>query len=391
MKKTPLTIEFDVLPARMEESYKNALITCSIHMIRGFGRVLGVKQASAMDKNPCINAILDVRFGRVEAHRSHLGPRPKKDWTEDFIHFERTHGFAVYSDYEFNREAVGLAFCDCAYGTFSGYLSVTSEGGILYNATYERIWGGIIPLAFIKHYRMRTGDFVTLSNDNGELEIKEISGLKPGVLRNQPDFEEWKSIYPHEKFKFATKGYEKDILNYCPFSRGQRMIAVYQDAFAKNSFIVNGSQSAAIADEYIVGVMLESRSEEMDDVRNVFDAIASVPFGEDPEKTLLGVQFAFGIAMRKCESGKSVVLFFDDFDNLLSALCEMEEDENKALRKIKRLMNYAKATDRGPALTLIALCSEQLSKRLESGANAVMRINREKVLPSSYVLDYTKK
>ena len=98
MEKTPLTIEFDVLPAEMEESYKNALSTCSIHMIRGFGRVLGVKQASAMDKNPCINAILDVRFGRVEAHRSHLGPRPKKDWTEDFIQFERTHGFAVYKN-----------------------------------------------------------------------------------------------------------------------------------------------------------------------------------------------------------------------------------------------------------------------------------------------------
>lgn len=391
MEKAPLTIEFDVLPIEKEEAYRNALATCSIHMLRGFGRVLGVKQASSMDKNPCIDAILDVRFGRVEVHRSHLGPHPKKDWTEDFIRFERSHGFAVYTDYEFEKESAGIVFNDCAYGTFLGYLSVTNQGGILYDSFYEKVWDGIIPSSYISRYRMRTGDFVTLANDGGELEIREISGLKVGVFRNQPDFEDWKSIYPSEKFKIASKGYEKDIANYCPFARGQRMLVEYQDAFAKNSFIVIGSQSAAFENDYVIGVTLESRSEELDDLRRVFDAVVSIPFGEDPEKTVLGVQFAFGVAMRKCEGGKDVVLFIDDFDNLLSALCEIEEDENKALRKIKRLMNMAKATDRGPSLTLIALCSKELCDRLESGANAVMRISREKVLPTSYVLDYTKK
>ena len=395
MEKNKQETAFAPLPPELEAAYVAELEKCSIHVLRGFGRVLGVRRSSSLDKAACLTAIADVRFGRVEPYFTPVGPHPKNDWTGELLKFEARAGFRIAvpnTDYEQVLSDEGLFIKDSVkQNDLYGYVYVEENGAKLYPEKYVFTGGESISSGLCRQYGLRTGDTMQIKRFESQTEVVSVNGRNPlSVETDRWNFAKEPAVYPSEGVDFAGGKYTAGLKKHCPISRGQRALAVYGGLDVKTAFFreMAGKLRESFRGDYFVGVSLECRSEEASALAGEFDDFAAVEFGADPFDTVRASEMAFGMASRNCEKGRNAVVLFDNFDELLAAYAEVRGSRGEALRALKKLFMSAKATEK-TALTLIALAGEELARELTGGANAVIRLDENGVTSDSFVVNFS--
>lgn len=246
----------------------------------------------------------------------------------------------------------------------------------------------------IRRFQLRIGDIVggqarrPKENERywGLLKVEKVNGTEVENLKERPDFETLKPIFPQEQVVLET---EKDVLStrlidlVSPIGKGQRGLIVSPPKAGKTWLLKD--IAAGVAKNYpkvhLMAVLIGERPEEVTDIRvhieNVSggtgEAIAS-NFDEPAEDQTRAAEIALERAKRLVEIGEDVFIILDSITRLARAYNLAMPTSGRtlsggfdpaALFPAKHFFGAARNIDKGGSLTIIGTCLIDTGSRMD--------------------------
>ena len=266
--------------------------------------------------------------------------------------------------------------------TVSGVLEIVDNYGFLRSADYNYLVSPddvYVSQAQIKQFGLKTGDVVEATirpPKDGEkfypmINVININGCNPNVIRDRVSFEYLTPLFPDEKFNLCS-GDSRDTPSsrivdlFTPIGKGQRALIVAQPKTGKTLLMKDVANSIARnhPDAYLMMLLIDERPEEVTDMARTVNAeVIASTFDAPAENHVKIAGLVLEKAKRMVECGHDVVIFLDSITRLARAYNTVSPASGKvlsggvdanALQKPKRFFGAARNIENGGSLTIIA-------------------------------------
>ena len=241
----------------------------------------------------------------------------------------------------------------------------------------------------IKLFGLKTGDTIkgtVRPPKTGEkyfplINVKNINGKDPGIVRDRVPFEHLTPLFPNEKFHLLSNGHNNistrmlDI--FTPLGKGQRGLIVAQPKTGKTVLLKEIAN--AIADNhpevYMIILLIDERPEEVTDMeRSVNAEVIASTFDEPASRHVKVADIVLEKAKRMVECGHDVVILLDSITRLARAYNTVQPASGKilsggvdanALHKPKRFFGAARKIENGGSLTILATALTETGSKMD--------------------------
>jgi len=241
----------------------------------------------------------------------------------------------------------------------------------------------------IKLFGLKTGDTIkgtVRPPKTGEkyfplINVKNINGKDPGIVRDRVPFEHLTPLFPNEKFHLLDNGHNNistrmlDI--FTPLGKGQRGLIVAQPKTGKTVLLKDIAN--AIADNhpevYMIILLIDERPEEVTDMeRSVNAEVIASTFDEPASRHVKVADIVLEKAKRMVECGHDVVILLDSITRLARAYNTVQPASGKilsggvdanALHKPKRFFGAARKIENGGSLTILATALTETGSKMD--------------------------
>ena len=262
-----------------------------------------------------------------------------------------------------------------------GVLEVMQDGyGFLRSPDYNYMPGPddiYVSPSQIKRFGMKTGHLISGQIRPPKSKERFYALLKVELVNDEPVeklkekilFDNFKPLYPEEKFKLESKAKDlsmriMDLIS--PIGKGQRGLIVAQPKTGKT--VLLQKLANAISDNHPetkrIVLLIDERPEEVTDMkRNVNAEVISSTFDEPPERHVSVADMVLQKAKRMVEYGDDVVILLDSITRLARAHNAVIPHSGKilsggvdfnALKKPKQFFGAARNTEEGGSLTIVS-------------------------------------
>jgi len=273
-----------------------------------------------------------------------------------------------------------------------GVLEVLKDGyGFLRSPDFNYLPGPddiYVSPSQIKRFGLRTGHQV-----NGEirppkqkerfyalLKLESVNDNPPEEVKNTTLFENFKPLYPEEKFNIEVN--KKDMSTrimdlISPIGKGQRGLIVAQPKTGKTILlqkIANAIRTNHPNTKLLI-LLIDERPEEVTDMKRSVDAeVVSSTFDEPPGRHVAVADMVIQKARRLVEFGDDVVILLDSLTRLGRAHNAVIPHSGKilsggvdfnALKKPKQFFGSARNIEEGGSLTIIATALVDTGSRMD--------------------------
>ncbi|MGQ9511226.1 MAG: transcription termination factor Rho [Thermaceae bacterium] len=272
-----------------------------------------------------------------------------------------------------------------------GYLEIGSDGyGFLNESLYSQEGRtALVPAGPIKHYALRSGDYVVgrarpprESERYGSLvKVESVNNMDPEAAKNRPRFDELIPQFPDRQIRLETTPDELstrviDLL--APIGRGQRGLIVAPPKAGKTT-LLKKIANAVLKNEpdiKVIVLLIDERPEEVTDFRESVqgaEVIAST-FDEPPQNHIRVAEFVHERAKRIVEEGGHVVILLDSITRLARANNLVTPPtgrtlsgglDSAALYFPKRFLGAARNIRGGGSLTILATALVETGSRMD--------------------------
>ena len=241
----------------------------------------------------------------------------------------------------------------------------------------------------IKFFSLKNGDSIkgtVRPPKSGEkyfplINIEDINGKDPAIIRDRIPFEHLTPLFPFEKFNLLGNGHNNistrmlDI--FTPLGKGQRGLIVAQPKTGKTVLLKDIAN--AIADNhpevYMIILLIDERPEEVTDMeRSVNAEVIASTFDEPASRHVKVADIVLEKAKRMVECGHDVVILLDSITRLARAYNTVQPASGKilsggvdanALHKPKRFFGAARKIEKGGSLTILATALTETGSKMD--------------------------
>ena len=275
----------------------------------------------------------------------------------------------------------------------SGVFELMPEGyGFLRSSDYHYLSSPddvLVTQSQIKTFGLKTGDTVECSirapKDNEKfyniVNIKQINGKNPSLIRDRIPFDHLTPLFPTEKFNITGKG--KSTLStrivdmFAPIGKGQRGLIVSQPKTGKTVLLKEIANAIAEnhPEVYLIILLIDERPEEVTDMtRNVNAEVIASTFDEQAERHVKVANIVLEKAKRLVECGHDVVILLDSITRLARAYNTVSPSsgrvlsggvDSNALHKPKRFFGAARKIENGGSLTILATALTETGSKMD--------------------------
>ena len=241
----------------------------------------------------------------------------------------------------------------------------------------------------IKLFGLKTGDTINgmvRPPKTGEkyyplIEVKNINGRDPGIVRDRIPFHHLTPLFPCEKFNLLGNGHNNVSIRmldiFTPIGKGQRGLIVAQPKTGKTVLLKDIAN--AIADNhpevYMIILLIDERPEEVTDMERSVDAeVIASTFDEPASRHVKVADMVLEKAKRMVECGHDVVVLLDSITRLARAYNTVQPASGKilsggvdanALHKPKRFFGAARKIEKGGSLTILATALTDTGSKMD--------------------------
>ncbi|MAO34285.1 MAG: transcription termination factor Rho [Flavobacteriales bacterium] len=241
----------------------------------------------------------------------------------------------------------------------------------------------------IKLFGLKTGDTINgmvRPPKTGEkyyplIEVKNINGRDPGIVRDRIPFHHLTPLFPYEKFNLLDNGHNNVSIRmldiFTPIGKGQRGLIVAQPKTGKTVLLKDIAN--AIADNnpevYMIILLIDERPEEVTDMeRSVNAEVIASTFDEPASRHVKVADMVLEKAKRMVECGHDVVVLLDSITRLARAYNTVQPASGKilsggvdanALHKPKRFFGAARKIENGGSLTILATALTDTGSKMD--------------------------
>jgi transcription termination factor Rho len=241
----------------------------------------------------------------------------------------------------------------------------------------------------IKLFGLKTGDTINgmvRPPKTGEkyyplIEVKNINGRDPGIVRDRIPFHHLTPLFPCEKFNLIGNGHNNVSIRmldiFTPIGKGQRGLIVAQPKTGKTVLLKDIAN--AIADNhpevYMIILLIDERPEEVTDMERSVDAeVIASTFDEPASRHVKVADMVLEKAKRMVECGHDVVVLLDSITRLARAYNTVQPASGKilsggvdanALHKPKRFFGAARKIEKGGSLTILATALTDTGSKMD--------------------------
>ena len=233
--------------------------------------------------------------------------------------------------------------------------------------------------------------------------VTTVNGGDPAQAAARPRFADLTAVYPSRPLRLAT-GREplttRVIDLFCPLGHGQRALIVAPPETGKTTLLEHIAQAvrANHPAAYLTLLLVGERPEEVTHLRGAVPGaqVVDASFDEPSARHTGAVEMALQRAMRVVEGGGDAVMLVDSLTRMARAynLAATGRAAGRtlsggvsagALAPARRVFGAARATEGGPALTIVATCLVETGSRLDEvvfqefkgTGNMELRLSRE--------------
>ena len=213
------------------------------------------------------------------------------------------------------------------------------------------------------------------------IQVENINGRDPGIVRDRIPFHHLTPLFPYEKFNLLGSGHNNvstrllDI--FTPIGKGQRGLIVAQPKTGKTVLLKDIAN--AIADNhpevYMIILLIDERPEEVTDMeRSVNAEVVASTFDEPASRHVKVADMVLEKAKRMVECGHDVVVLLDSITRLARAYNTVQPASGKilsggvdanALHKPKRFFGAARKIEKGGSLTILATALTDTGSKMD--------------------------
>ncbi len=368
------------ITVELKEITRDYLDACGIHEIREYARSVGVQHPTALKKQELIDAILDIRDGKVEPQKGKKAGRPPKTatpaqcvevtppvepqeerkggFTRSYIPQQRRSGdgrrrfgdaerpsYDGNTDVRFERKAVNstetfaegedksnLLGCEVR----SGILEVLPDGyGFLRASNFRNSSkDSYVPTQKIKRSGLRPGDYVTAycrATTEGKPPaveaIIEVNHKSVESAFNRPRFDDLTPIFPNERLRLEIPGKRNELAAraidlIAPIGKGQRAMVVSPPKAGKTTLLKMIANSIAenSPEVKLMVLLIDERPEEVTDMqRSIKGEVIYSTFDEESDNHIKVAELVLNRAKRLVEEGEDVVILLDSLTRMARA------------------------------------------------------------------------
>lgn len=260
----------------------------------------------------------------------------------------------------------------------------------------------------ISFFKLRTGDTIKgriRLPIKGEkymalINIIDINGLLPFIIKYRSNFEYLTATFPEEKFKLSEKNFTLStfIIDYfAPIGKGQRGIIVAPPKTGKTMILKEIANTIAKnhPEVYLILLLIDERPEEVTDLqRNVRGEVITSTFDKSAANHIKIANIVLQKAKRLVECKHDVVILLDSITRLarsyntitpVSGKIMSGGVDAKALQKPKRFFGSARKIEEGGSLSIIATAmidtgskmDEVIFEEFKGTGNMELQLNRK--------------
>jgi transcription termination factor Rho len=245
-----------------------------------------------------------------------------------------------------------------------------------------------ISISQVKKLKLRKGDMIVgvarLPKENERyyslLWIKTVNGTEINDLKDRPNFDELKPVYPNKQIKLEIGQYPianriLDIL--APIGFGQRAMIVAPPKSGKTFLIKDIAKgiNENYPDSQLMVVLVGERPEEVTDIeRSVNGIVYASNFDEAPGEQVQVAELSLERAKRMVELGQDVIILMDSLTRLARAYNVALPASGRtlsggldpvALYPSKRFFGAARNFENGASLTIIATSLVETGSKMD--------------------------
>lgn len=234
-----------------------------------------------------------------------------------------------------------------------------------------------ISISQVKKLKLKKGDLITgtarLPKENERyyslLWIKTVNGTPIDQLRDRPNFEDLKPVYPNKQIKLECGQYPIanriiDIL--APIGFGQRAMIVAPPKSGKTFLLKDIAKgiNENYPEVHLIVVLIGERPEEVTDIeRSVKGTVYASNFDESPQDQVQVAELSLERAKRLTELGQDVIVLMDSLTRLARAYNVALPASGRTLSggldpvslyPSKRFFGAARNFENGASLTIVA-------------------------------------
>lgn len=284
-----------------------------------------------------------------------------------------------------------LSPAECQDG--SGILELHPDGyGFLRGASLTPSNRDIyVSMAQVRHFYLRTGDFVTgkvRPQRDGDkysamLYITEVNGCPADSVANRPAFDALTPCYPHEHITLEVEGGSSEFLDMrlidlvAPIGFGQRGLIHCPPAVDKARLLSSIANAASIChpDAVVMTLLLGGTPEDATLYRDhTHGEVIASTFDQTPENHLRITDMVLERAERLVEMKKNVILLVDSLTYLSKVYTTAAVQQGRqtigmvnpvSLQKAKKLFGAARCLREGGSLTIFAAMNIETGSRVD--------------------------
>ncbi|MCD8041243.1 MAG: transcription termination factor Rho [Clostridia bacterium] len=379
----------------------------SIYDLRQIGRAVGVKRPADMNKQPLVDAIMDIAQCKSDpVPRSTKGAPPKSDvFDKELVELvercrEQTGLIIAQAkadgaepqnlpEGEDNQCRVGNEYAEDEEKIYSGILEFTEKFWFVRTNNFEVTSNGdvFMHVTFINRFRLREGDYIVCKarrrRENecpGATYIVSVNGVRPDVLNPRPYFDRLMPCYPDSRYTLEREGgslTDRVIDLFSPIGKGQRALIVSPPKAGKTTMLkgIACSITANYPDVKVIVLLIDERPEEVTDIRRTVQGATVVysTFDRGEYHHIHAATLALEHAKRQVEAGGDVVLLMDSITRLTRAYNSITNSgrilsgglDPQALIEPRKFFGSARNIENGGSLTIIATALVDTGSRLD--------------------------
>lgn len=292
----------------------------------------------------------------------------------------------------YQKKVQEIEYSDPVHRTnlMEGVLEIMEEGyGFLRSNNYQSGPNDVyVPLAQIKRFRLKTGDYIvgnTRMQHEGEkfqalLYVQYVNGDRVDAALRRKSFEDLTPIYPTERIRLETQrtDYSMRLIDLiAPIGKGQRGIIVAPPKAGKTTILKNiaNSISKNNPEVQLIVLLIDERPEEVTDMqRSIKGDVIFSTFDEEPENHTKVAEIVLERAKRLVEHKKDVVILLDSITRLARAYNLTIAPTGRTLSggldpgslyKPKRFFGAARNIEEGGSLTILATALIETGSRMD--------------------------
>ena len=212
------------------------------------------------------------------------------------------------------------------------------------------------------------------------IQVNNINGLDPKIVRDRVSFEHLTPLFPDEKFNLADKNNTistRVIDLFSPIGKGQRGMLVSQPKTGKTMLLKDIANAIAAnhPEVYQIILLIDERPEEVTDMqRNVKGEVIASTFDKEANEHVRIANIVLEKAKRLVECGYDVVILLDSITRLARAYNTVQPASGKilsggvdanALHKPKRFFGAARNIENGGSLSIIATALTETGSKMD--------------------------